>query len=153
VGEGRAMSREIVPRIPKKRATTVERIPRRPFQKTARPMTLAESRAAMFDRLSSMRGELLEYLIAFLGKQSELRWDLKEYKKGREYQLEMLSEFGARLEKIERRLKIQPFKGKQNWKSRKLEFRDVPETLPAGQPKKRGRPKYSGRLSRIGYKP
>jgi hypothetical protein len=147
------MSREIVPRIAKKRATTVERIPRRPFQKTSRPMTLAESRAAMFDRLSSMRGELLEYLIAFLGKQSELRWDLKEYRKHREYDFEMLSGFGARLEKIERRLKIKPFKGKQNWKSRKLESRDAPETLPAGQPKKRGRPKYSGRLSRIGYKP
>jgi hypothetical protein len=148
------MSREIVPRIAKKRATTVERIPRRPFQKTTRPMTLAESRAAMFDRLSSMRGELLEYLIAFLGKQSELRWDLKEYRKHREYDFEMLSGFGARLEKIEKRLRIKPFKTdseytwRENWKPR-----TAPETLPAGQPKKRGRPLYSGRLSSMGYKP
>jgi hypothetical protein len=72
---------------------------------------------------------------------------------------EQVKELGRELDKRNKRraAKLLTFKasehpGKGNWKARKEVPRTEPETLPAGQPKKRGRPKYSGRLSRMGMK-
>jgi excisionase family DNA binding protein len=93
--------------VPKKRSTTVKaRDPQPPQQ--ARPITVSEYRSIMITRLEGFRAELLEYFQAALNKNSDLRYNLKQYEKEREQERLMLSGFAARLQKIEKRLGMEP---------------------------------------------
>jgi len=94
-------------KAPRKRTTTVRTTfkPRAPEGK-ARPLTAAESRKAIFQKLDFIRSELQDQLKGFHERYTGLARDLKESARQRDFVREALSDFGTRLAAVEKQMKV-----------------------------------------------
>jgi hypothetical protein len=89
-------------RAPVKRIRDPNRL--RPHEGDARRMKVADFQSAIFTRIESLRGDMVDHIRAYLDAQSGIQYSIKESAKNAEWCRKAIGDFARRLADVERQV-------------------------------------------------